>query len=202
MSIDQPAWMVLPLLGALACAEDLTLNEQGIEQMLPVVTETIGEGTYRTTVDARNDDAWVYFAFASGQQVLPDDPLRSDEWDLGFRRSFIIANGGESGPGSVAVLPLAGTTFDGLSSAPLEGYEQDRPDSLDDDPVADSAFLSGDGWYAYDAESHTLTARDVVYVVRTGAGAHYKLRLLGYYGAAGTSALPSFDWARLPLESG
>jgi hypothetical protein len=33
--------------------------------------------------------------------------------------------------------------------------------------------------------------------VRTGEGAHYKLEILDYYDAAGTSGHPTFAWAAL-----
>jgi hypothetical protein len=82
-------------------------------------------------------------------------------------------------------------------SAPVEGYVEDQPDSDDDDPVANSAFAESGGWYDYDGATNRLSPKSIVYVVKTGAGAYFKLAILDYYDAAGTSGHPSFVWTAL-----
>ena len=81
--------------------------------------------------------------------------------------------------------------------APGDGYVADQPDTDDDDTAVNSAFEEGDGWYAYDEATNRLSPRAYVYVIQTARGAHYKLSILDYYDAAGTSGHPSFAWAEL-----
>lgn len=179
-----------------ACADDLAADTVDTETAR-VVTELNGSGESMTTIDASNAEAWVYFSFESGAEVTPADPQSSPDWDLAFQRFHIISNGGASGSGGAAVAVLVDQPFSSVSSAPEDGFISDEPDSDDDDDVVDSAFAAGDGWYDYDSSTNHLSPRPLVYVVRTSGGAHYKLELLDYYDAAGTSGHPSFMWAEL-----
>lgn len=187
----------LSLAFATGCAEDLKLDgEAGPAET--VATERLADGSFMTRVDASDSEAWVYFSFISGGQVLPLDPLSSSDWDLGFQRFHIISNGGASGSAGAAVALLTEQSFDAVVSAPADGYVPDQPDSDDSDSVVNSAFEEGDGWYAYDEMTNRLTPRANVYVVQTARGASYKLALLDYYDGAGSSGHPSFSWAELP----
>jgi hypothetical protein len=182
------------------CAEDLKLDgDDGPAST--VATEPLPDGSFITRVDASDSEAWVYFSFVSGGEVIPLDPLNSSDWDLGFQRFHIISNGGASGSGGAAIAVLDEQSFDAVVAAPADGYVPDQPDSDDSDSVVNSAFEEGDGWYAYDEMTNRLSPRSNVYVVQTARGASYKLALLDYYDAAGSSGHPSFSWAELP-ESG
>lgn len=186
------------LMGAwTGCAAELELSGESSEDV-PVVTESVGDGAFRTRVNATDDQAWVYLDMRTGEQAFPMDPSTSSDWHLAFRRTHVLSNGGVSGPGGCSVASVSDASFASLMQAPEDGYVEDQPDSDDPDDVVDSAFSTGEGWYVYDATDHTLAPRHVVYVLRTGLGQHFKLRMLGYYGPAGTGAFPSFDWA--PLE--
>jgi heme-binding HmuY-like protein len=183
-------------LSCAGCAEDLKAEGAG-EENETVATESVGENVFSTRIDASNDAAWVYFSFAAAGQVTPTDAATSAEWDLGFQRFHVVSNGGASGGGGVAVATLADQTFDGVLTAPADGYVADEPDSDDSDTVANSAFEQGDGWYDYDEATNRLSPRPIVYVVRTARGADYKLSFLDYYDAAGSSGHPSFSWSEL-----
>ena len=180
-----------------ACGDDLAIDSTQTERSPLVATESNGAGESTTTIDASNAEAWVYFSFASGAEVTPVDPATSADWDLGFQRFHIISNGGVSGSGGAAVAAVVEQTFESVTSAPAEGYVADQPDSDDDDAVANSAFAENGGWYDYDGATNRLSPKPIVYVVRTSTGAHYKLEILDYYDAAGTSGHPSFVW--MPL---
>jgi hypothetical protein len=181
---------------AAGCAEDLKLDsEDGPAEI--VATEPLAEGGFSTRVDASDDALWVYFSFVSGGQVIPLDPATSSDWDLGFLRFHIISNGGASGGGGASVAVLADQTFDGVTVAPTDGYVADQPDTDDGDTIANSVFEQGDGWYAYDEMTNRLSPRALVYVIQTARGAHYKLSILDYYDAAGSSGHPQFSWAEL-----
>jgi len=180
---------------ASGCAEDLTADEaDGPAETV----ETAPDGdAFTTRVDASSSDVWVYFSFETGAQVAPGTPSDSADWDLGFQRFHIISNGGASGSGGAAVATLVDQAFDDVVAAPSDGYVADQPDTDDDDTVVNSAFEEGDGWYDYDQTTNRLSPRALVYVIQTARGAHYKLSILDYYDAAGTSGHPTFAWAEL-----
>jgi hypothetical protein len=158
-----------------ACADELDPDD-GPEPG-PHVTHTAeAGGVTRTIVDATAQDAWVYFDVDDGAEVA-----ENEAWDLAFQRFNI-----KLAPGArAAVLP--GVDFAALAKAPASGFQADSETS--------SVFAAGDGWYAYNSSNHLITARDTVYVVASGEGAHFKLQMAGYYDAAGTSGHPSFRWA-------
>lgn len=188
---------VLSLALGAGCAEDLKLDsEDGPTET--VDTEPLADGSFTTRVDASDYEAWIFFSFVSGEQVIPLDPLSSTDWDLGFQRFHVISNGGASGTGGAAIAVLPEQTFDAVASAPADGYIPDQPDSDDSDTVVNSAFEEGDGWYAYDELTNRLSPRANVYVVQTGRGATYKLAFLDYYDVAGSGGYPMFSWAELP----
>lgn len=193
------ALAVLSLGFGAGCAEDLKL-EGGDGPAQTVATEPLDDGSFTTRVDASDSETWVYFSFISGGEVAPLDPLSAADWDLGFQRFHIISNGGASGSGGAAIAVLPEQSFDAVVSAPAEGYVPDQPDGDDADSLVDSQFEQGDGWYAYDETTNRLSPRANVYVVQTARRAHYKLALLGYYDAAGSSGHPRFAWAELPSE--
>jgi hypothetical protein len=183
-----------------SCAEDLQFAPYTEPELVePITTEDNGDASFTTRVRAEDADTWVYFDFQSGAQVTPDVPQDDDGWDLAFQRFHIRSNGGSSGSGDAEVAVLADDDFDALEAAPDGGYIADSEDGDDEGSEPDTAFELGDGWYAYDPSSHTLSTRGLVYVVRTPEGDYFKLELLDYYDAAGNDGRPSFRWA--PLDA-
>lgn len=141
-----------------------------------------GGGEDRARIDASASDAWVYLDL--------DAPARSDaesgDWDVRFQRFHIDLADDENGV-LAAILP---GTLDDVRQAPAEGFAGDAPDG-DDDGRPDYRLSAGEqGWYDYDVSSHELTPRELVYVVRTSAGAHVALAVLAYYDNAGSSGHP------------
>jgi hypothetical protein len=187
----------LSTFAGLGCAEDLKLETEALPSE-PVVTEPAGGNAFTTRVDASDAEVWIYFSFLSGGEVIPADPATSIDWDLGFQRFHVKSNGGASGSGGGSVAVLVDQAFDAVLTAPSEGYVSDLPDGDDDDTVVDTVFEEGDGWYDYDETTNRLSPRPFVYVVQTGRGTRYKLAILDYYDAAGSSGHPSFSWAELP----
>lgn len=187
--------LALPFLGG--CAEDLAVETTDDAADEPVLTEAGEGGAFVTRVDASDMAAWRYFSFATGSEVLPADPATSADWDLAFQRFHILSNGGVTGSGGAAIAIVSGQAFADVSAAPAEGYLEDSADGDDDDTISESAFSDGDGWYAYDPATNRLSPHPNVYVVRTGSGAFFKLAIIDYYDAAGTSGYPRFEWAAL-----
>lgn len=189
----------LAVLLLLGCAPDLR-DDFPFDGELPdgsyIVNEDAGEGATITHVDATHKESWVYFDLDTQQEVPASQAIGSTEWDLAFQRFKIISNGGVSGPGPVEVAALPDADFAGLTQAPKEGYLRDAPDGDDGNQDVDSAFLIGDGWYAYDLLAHKVLPRPIVYVVHTDR-AYFKLQLLAYYDEAGTAARPTLKWSPL-----
>jgi hypothetical protein len=137
----------------------------------PVSTVDHGDGTFTTRVDATSAETWT----------------RVEPWQLAAQRFHLDLDDG------VEVAPVPGTLAS-VTAAPAAGWLADRPDG--DDP--DYAFERGDGWYAYDVQTHVLTPRPLVWVVRAGDGALIKLVIEDYYDDAGTSGVFTVHWSPLP----
>ena len=172
-------------LSVAACAPDLG-GDDGGDDGPPVVVVDNGDGSVTVTIDARDDVAWVYLDLESSALVTPVDPGDSPLWDLAALRFNIKTNGGSSGSGEVEVATIEGVPFDAVDQAPVDGYARDDaaggPAAMEPEPGY--AF---DLWYDYDMDEHTLSPRDVVYVVRTVEANYYKIQMLDYYNDAGTA---------------
>jgi hypothetical protein len=182
----------------LAGCEDLSFapNDGGVVQ---VVNTENADGTTTSRVDSRDEKNAFYFDLESKQRVESSNP----NWDLSLLRYKIAVNGGASGSGGVEVALLPSTDFDAVQKAPSSGWISDAPDSpTDDDDEVDRSFHVGEGWYVYDITGHTLTARDIVYVVKSHEGNYYKLKMLSYYDPAGTPGFPTFKWKKIDAPSG
>jgi hypothetical protein len=181
------------------CAEDLSkrLRGQTEPELAAVVTEAQGGGVFVTTVDAADGGAWVYFAFATGAEVELTDAHASSTWDLGFQRFKITSNGGVSGSGGAGVLAVEATAFEALERAPVGEYAVDLADGDDANTDPDLAFDNGVAWYDYDASTHVLSPRDVVFVVRGSEARYFKTEIQSYYDTAGSAGHLAFRWAEL-----
>lgn len=121
-----------------------------------------------------SDNRFTFVSLRTGEVILAStETARADSnstmWDLAFRGTEIIANGGESGPGQGGVQILTGT-FDDIASAPQDGYVTSFPAG------------SGNSWYNYDPATFTVTPTPGrVLVVKTADGRYAKVRILSYY---------------------
>lgn len=156
--------------------------------------EDLGDGETKTFVDASAKEAWVYFDFDTRRELGAEEAFREGSWDVAFQRFKVITNSGVSGGGDVETVVLEGAAFEAVDRAPLTGYEQDRADGDDENADLDSPFLAGAGWYAYNLLEHRLSARNVVYVVKTTEQTFLKVQMLGYYDEAGSAGHLTFRW--------
>ncbi len=105
------------------------------------------------------------------------------QWDVAFRGSTILVNGGTSGPGQGAGQILE-TTFAEVTLAPETGYATDS--------AAGPALGTGSGqsWYSYNPATQILQPTPGrVIVVRTADGRYAKINMVSYY--RGAPANPS-----------
>ena len=134
-------------------------------------------------VDATDRENWAYINLTTGETVDITDPASSRAWDLGFKRTEVIVNGGVSGPGETGVLVLKDTSFEDVLEAPENDYVSDT------DQI--STFARGDGWYTYTGPpNHWVLPNPKVYVLQIAPDPkaqpaspyHYaKIRFIGYY---------------------
>jgi hypothetical protein len=72
-------------------------------------THRDNEGNWETILDATSSSQFAYYSFVTRDTITlsPDQAPNDTRWDMGFRRSSIILNGGVSGIGNVAGIDLA-----------------------------------------------------------------------------------------------
>jgi len=118
---------------------------------------------------------FAFFDLRDSTLVLRSDTdARADsastEWDVAFRSTDIIVNGGSNGPGQGAAY---------VADAPFQDVTEANTDSLTNDSV--------DDWYTYNANGNNVVrpTPGKTLVIRTADGAAYaKIRILSYYEGA------------------
>ena len=126
------------------------------------------------TIDARSRKEWVYFNFSRGQAVSTE--RESVDWDLAFRRTDILTNGGETNPdGLGGAIDLDEAGLEG-GPAPADGY---LTDASDEERGLENPALHG--WYNYNWTTHTVTSKEHTYALRTAAGEVVLLTFVSYY---------------------
>lgn len=125
------------------------------------------------SVSATVAETPIYVDLDSGTVVTtPADPATDLTWDLSLARTTLKLNGGYNGSGEGAAVVVPGT-FDEITTAPADGWVEDVEPA---GPRADGTALST--WYDYDLGTHTVTAADKVYAIRTADGDYLKLQIL------------------------
>ena len=123
-----------------------------------------------------------------GRVVLgPTDAARADSastaWDLGFRGTSVIVNGGASGPGQGGAA-WVDEPFDAVTAPPpAEAFVTDgeRPCPRGEPTAVCSG--SGNGWYRYEAPD-IVPVPNRTLVVRLADGGYAKVRFVSYYRGA------------------
>jgi hypothetical protein len=101
----------------------------------------------------------------------------SNSWDIGFRGTTIIVNGGAIRSGQGGAYVHTGT-FEELTTLPTSAtFAQDQSATALAIPTG-----SGAGWYNYNASNNIISPiPGRVLVIRTGNGKYAKLEILSYY---------------------
>ncbi|QXD16482.1 HmuY family protein [Rhodocaloribacter litoris] len=103
---------------------------------------------------------WVYFSLRENGPVVVIDEA-DDDWDLAFNSVEVRVNGTGQ---------YVDEAFDALDEAPAGGYEAELPTG------------SGQGWYLYQFDTHTvIPIPDRVLVLRTRDGKYAKVQFLSFY---------------------
>lgn len=110
------------------------------------------------------------------KQVIASSDSATNKWDLGFRGTAIIVNGGSSGPGNGGAFVFNGV-FENLSAVPVDSIF--RTDAGSNYAVTSG---SGRGWYNYNGPVNLVTPLPgKVLVIKTASGKYAKVEVLNYY---------------------
>lgn len=138
-------------------------------------------------LDSSDHERWIHYDFERQGVVDSDLP-----WDFAAQRYQIKLNGGVSGDGEVLASILETSDWETVA-VPDAGWRTDEADA-DGDGTPEYVFAD---WYDYNAETHVLTPRPLVYVLQSVEGRFFKLQILNYYDEAGTSGFLTLRWAEL-----
>lgn len=147
---------------------------------------------------------FTLFSFKTGE-IVPNADSATTKWDVGFRRTTIIVNGGTSGPGAAGAI-IQSKLFDEVTEAPADGYAVDNKAA---NPAYAIPTGSGKGWYTYNGQTNVITpTAGKVLVFKTADGHYAKVEILSFY--KGNKATPtsadisgyySFRYVYQPNES-
>lgn len=168
--------------------------DAGVDAGPAKFTTTTMNGVNVSVIDAIQGDQFTAVDLDTATQVTFEPPA----WDLAFQRFQVRARGGASGDGGVEVAPILDAGFDQVTQAPATGFLVDQPDGPDSNSDVDTVFSTVVPWYLYDPSNHTLSPGTNVYVVKSDRGAFFKVQIEKYYDGAGTPAVLTVRWAKLP----
>jgi hypothetical protein len=161
----------------------VNLPKEGVVPISSTSTTQIVKGsiasnlleTKLTVINASSESDWVYFDFSSGKVVDIHDKT-SLEWDLAFRRSKVISNGGATNKfGKAGLINLGSLNFDQVVDVPLDNYTQDTATKTEtENPI----LLK---WYSYNYLTHKLSAKSNTYAVKTANHKYVKVKFLDFY---------------------
>ena len=131
--------------------------------------------TKLTVINASSEKNWVYFDFSRGGVVEIHDKT-SLEWDLAFRRSKVISNGGATNKfGKAGLINLGSPNFDQVVDVPVKNY---TPDMSTKTETENPILLK---WYSYNYLTHKLSAKANTYAMKSAYSKYAKVKFLYFY---------------------
>lgn len=179
----QVAFLFFVSLTITACSDDD--DKEPVKLTATEVKDLNSESTTKFTL----------FSFKNNAVVANTDSV-STQWDIGFRGTTLILNGGISGPGQAQGQIVSGI-FDELTEAPEDGFVSDA--------AAAKAITGSNGWYTYTGTTSVpnhaiLPIAGKIIVVKTADGKYAKLEIISYYkGNPSTTTAEFADLATRPL---
>jgi len=119
---------------------------------------------------------FTYYSFLRRDTVtLTDEEAAADtSWNIAFKRSNIILNGGVSGPENVDAVDLA--TLGNPDSTDFEGFN-DLASIGAGDWVEDHINLMINDWYSYNPNDHSFSLTDYIYIMKDATGNYVKFKV-------------------------
>ncbi|MBS1563394.1 MAG: HmuY family protein, partial [Bacteroidetes bacterium] len=134
---------------ALAAAMTACKKDNNSSATTPVTAKT----TSNLNADpASTGNHYAFYSLERGEAVAYTDSATT-KWDIAFRSTTIIINGGTSGPGPGGAFVQTGTTFDEYAKIPNDSTF--RVDNLSATPATYAIITgSGNGWYNYNTSTN------------------------------------------------
>lgn len=128
--------------------------------------------------------------------VIANSDSATAKWDIGFRGTTIIINGGNSGPGAGGAFVYTGT-FPDLTAIP-----NDSTFRIDNAPTSYAIKTgSGNGWYSYNGATNLITPiPGRILVIRTASGKYAKIEIQNYYKGGVTPGATASDNDKLTKQ--
>jgi hypothetical protein len=168
------------------CADSKDNTESDSQDLAPIATESL-----KTEVDATSRTDWVGFDLDSGKAIGAADLADDASWDLGFKRTSIKMNGAN------VKLKIVDKAYEALDLAPKDGYVSDQP-ATEAGAIETAGLAFHDpAWYAYDINTHLVSSANLVYVIETNDGRHFKLKFTDYYNVERLPAFINFEYQEL-----
>ena len=133
-------------------------------------------------IDAKSRKKWTLVDFST-EKIYKVNDIEKDKseynnypWDIGFQRTKIITNGGQTNPeGIVALKNMGPIDFNSLDRVPITVNSQDEKSygKIINKAIAD--------WYLYRTRTHNIESQKNVYVLRMADGGYLKMKILNYY---------------------
>lgn len=126
--------------------------------------------------DTANTGRFTFFSLRDST-IVPNSDSATTRWDIAFRATTIIINGGPIRFGRGGAMVLTGTDFNALAELPETGWRVDSS-------VANLAIPVGSdrAWYNYNSQTNIIAPiPGVVLGIRTADGRFAKLQILSYY---------------------
>ena len=127
--------------------------------------------------------------------IIANSDSATTKWDVGFRGTTIITNGGTSGPGNGGAFVYLGTFED------LKTISADSTFRVDNAPTYAIRTGSGNGWYSYNPTTNLITPiPGRILVIRTASGKYAKIEIQNYYKGGVTPDASASDAEKLSKQ--
>jgi len=148
------------------------------------VTLTATTATNIAAEPTLSGNRYTFYSLENNQVVAATDSATT-KWDIAFRSTNIITNGGASGPGTGGAFVQKAATFDTYKTIPA-----DSAFKVDAATTFAITTGSGNGWYNYDFATNIISPiPGNILVIRTASGKYAKVEILSYYKDAPASPL-------------
>jgi len=137
---------------------------------------------------------FTFFSIENNALVASSDSATT-KWDIAFKGTTILTNGGTSGPGAGGAFVQIGAFGD------IAVVSADSTFKTDASPVYAITTGSGKGWYNYDGANNLVTPLPGrVLIVRTASGKYAKVEIMNYYKKGVTPASTASDDDKLHTQ--
>ncbi|AWW32676.1 hypothetical protein DN752_22420 [Echinicola strongylocentroti] len=165
------AMLAMPLF--VACTNDEDTEPEVVEELEAVMVEDLYAPNSNPGSDDGQEYDYVYYSFEKNTVVDSKD----EDWDIAFKSTEIIVNGGVNGDGNVKGALLSGTVFE-----ELEGLPDDMELSVDTEEMNAIPNDMQNGWWNYDRSTHFVTPKAaIVLVFQTNSGNSVKMEILSFF---------------------